>query len=265
MSGIIYEVKKELLTANRIYYVRTDGSNSNDGLSNTAGGAFLTIQKAVDVCAALIALNSSITLTIQVASGTYTTPVFLKMPLGIDTLSILGDIASPSNVVISTTNGSCFYANSLGNWTIRGFKLTTTTSGFGLLAMEPGAKFYCGNLDFGSVANAHIVAYRGSFINISQDYAISGGAQHHAAAQIGSMIYCENRTITLTGTPNFSVTFAWSLSASTIYAAGNTYSGAATGLRYRADGLSFIDTLGAGATYFPGDAAGTVSSGGIYA
>ena len=263
MSGIIYEVKKELLTANRIYYVRTDGSNSNDGLSNTAGGAFLTIQKAVDVCAALIALNTSITLTIQVASGTYTTPVTLRMPLGINTFSILGDTASPSNVVISTTNASCFTADSLGSWTIRGFKLTTTTSGFGLYAIDALAEFHCGNLDFGSVAYSHMVAYRGSLISIDQDYAISGGAQYHLTAQIGSKIDCQYRTITLTGTPNFSGAFVYAIYGSTIMANNNTYSGAATGQRYLADGLSLIATGGA-ATYFPGDAAGAVSNGGIY-
>jgi hypothetical protein len=39
------------LTANQTYYVRKDGSNSNDGLTNTALGAWLTLQYAFDwVC-----------------------------------------------------------------------------------------------------------------------------------------------------------------------------------------------------------------------
>jgi hypothetical protein len=45
------------------YYVRTDGSNSNDGLTNSAGGAFLTMDFALD--------NASPGDVIRVQAGTY--------------------------------------------------------------------------------------------------------------------------------------------------------------------------------------------------
>ena len=66
----ILGVPREVLTANRTYYVRTDGSDSNDGLANTAGGAFLTIQKAINIVSALDI--GTYTVTMQVGAGTYT-------------------------------------------------------------------------------------------------------------------------------------------------------------------------------------------------
>ena len=66
------------LTANRTYYVRTDGSDSNDGLTDLPGGAFLTIQKAVEAVAALDL--STYNVTIQVGAGTYPGTITLTGP-----------------------------------------------------------------------------------------------------------------------------------------------------------------------------------------
>ena len=57
------------LTADKTFYVRTDGSDSNDGSANTAGSAFLTIQKGLDECAKYDC--SKFGLRVSIADGTY--------------------------------------------------------------------------------------------------------------------------------------------------------------------------------------------------
>lgn len=61
---------RERLTGARNYYVRTDGNDANDGLDNTSGRAFATIQKALDVVGGLDL--DIYTATIWVNDGTYT-------------------------------------------------------------------------------------------------------------------------------------------------------------------------------------------------
>ena len=82
-----------MLTADRTYYVRTDGSNSNTGLANTSGGAFLTVQKAVDAVESRLDI-AGLTVTIQIGDGTYAATVTLKNCLG---------FAAPCNLVIRAT------------------------------------------------------------------------------------------------------------------------------------------------------------------
>ena len=53
-----------------ILYVRTDGSDANLGVSNTAAGAFLTIQKALDVASTYYAPGGEIRIILGLA-GTY--------------------------------------------------------------------------------------------------------------------------------------------------------------------------------------------------
>ena len=108
-SGIIPASlqQRETLTANRTYYVRTDGSNSNNGLTNTSGGAFLTIQKAVNVIYGLDI--STYTVTIKLGnSGTWTAGITLDGPwVGNGTVLLQGDTTTPANTIISVTSGNC--------------------------------------------------------------------------------------------------------------------------------------------------------------
>lgn len=65
-------------TANVTYYVRKDGSDSNTGLVDSAGGAFLTIGKAVSMLPQII----NHTMPIVVGAGTYAEDVVIKGFLG---------------------------------------------------------------------------------------------------------------------------------------------------------------------------------------
>lgn len=255
---------RELLTAARTYYVRTDGSDSNDGLANTSGGAFLTIQKAVDVAAGLDL--GTYYVTIQVGAGTRTASVSLKTMVGSGTLIIVGDESTPSNVIQSTTSASCFTAAEgvIGKFSIRGFKLQTTTSGRCIDNLSPLAVIGFQACNFGACAADHIFAFNGAFVQASGNYTISGGAGQHMNALACGQIAVQNRTVTLTGTPAFT-TFALCARNSVINANGNTYSGSATGVYYSAILNGVIYVAGGGGTYFPGNSAGSTATGGQYA
>lgn len=256
---------RERLTAARTYYVRTDGSDSNTGLANTAGGAFLTIQKAVDVVCHTLDTQSS-DVTIQLADGTYTAGALYRSRVGHGTVFIQGNAATPSNVLVSVTSANCFSMDVpvSGSFIVRDLKLQTTTAGSALLATGAGAVISYSNVVFGACVTAHTYADNYGRIQCVGNYSITAGAQMHHQASGCGVINCTGRTVTITGTPAFSVAFAWldSLGAATLYS--NTYTGAATGTRYTVTRNSSIHVNGAATTYLPGNAAGTTATGGQY-
>jgi hypothetical protein len=118
------------------FYVRTDGSDSNTGLANTSGGAFLTVQKAVDTVQGLdFGGDTSRIVTIQIADGTYDGKIRLGNLTGfssaktstgtsdqLEYVLIQGNDTNPGNVIITNTTalnsqynvieasgGTCFY------------------------------------------------------------------------------------------------------------------------------------------------------------
>jgi hypothetical protein len=258
---------RETLAADRTYYVRTDGSDSNDGLANTAGGAFLTIQKALDVILGTLDLGGFDAI-IQVADGTYTGQVVGTGPqTGAGSIIIRGNASNPENVIVSctalgSTNGAITAERYLA-LTVEDLELRTTTSGDCLVARLSGVILF-DNVRFGAAAGAHILSFLGGLVWAQGDYAITGSAGiHWWAAGTGSEVRVQSRTITISGTPAFSSSFA-NASSGVITATSNTYSGSATGPRFRAEYNGVIRTANTSLTLLPGNAVGIARFGGRY-
>ena len=257
---------REVLTANRTYYVRTDGSNSNTGLVNNAGGAFLTTQKAIDVVNATLD-TAGYTVTIQHSDGTYTTPIVAKDIIGGGNIVIQGNTGNKSAVIISTTSANCFLHFVFGLYTLQYLRLTTTTGGSCMQANSINSVIYYKEIDFGPSAAHHIIAYAGGQVSCIGAYAITGGCPNgcHFFDNYGGLLVIATVTITITGTLSFNV-FAYASMPSSMRATSITWAGSytVTGKRYEVDTNAAIITFGGGPNVFPGDVAGTTASGGQY-
>ena len=253
---------RDTLTANRTYYVRTDGDDANDGLTDSSGGAFLTIQKAID---AVYAIDISIyDVTIQVQDGTWTAAIILDGPwIGVGTVTIQGNTATPANCLLHTTGTNVLEMRSGARLTLNGFKLQTTTIGSCLFADTNSVLSLGINNNFGAAAYRHIHVRSGATL-IASSYTISGSALNHIITD-AAHVYLGSGTVTLTGTPAFSSATFKSDSTGFMSIFSMTFSGAATGNRYACTLNGVINTFGGGASFLPGNAAGTTATGGQYA
>ncbi len=253
---------REVLTAARTYYVRTDGSDSNDGLANTSGGAFLTPQKAIDVAATL---DSSIySVTIQLGDGTYTVGMTAKSMAGAGGITIQGNSGTPANVVISLSgsqvgllsdsNGTTYYVKDL--------KITGDIAGTtGIWAIR--SKVIYSNIIF----NSNLIDINidiNSYVQCLGNYSIIASSGRHWYLTSGGRLTCNLRTITLTGTPAWTTAFLDCGYGASAILYNNTYSGAATGKRANIIMNGVVETYGTATltTVFPGNVNGTTATGG---
>jgi hypothetical protein len=247
------------LTADTTFYVRTDGSDSNTGLVNNAGGAWLTLQHAADTIIANYDL-AGYSATIQMGDGTYVGATIIGACVGQDSpLIINGNAGTPANVTFSSSIGA------QDNAVIQVQNLRFTSSGNGIDAGFYGMIYIGVGVVFHTCAGAQISAQGGNVL-IYENYSITGGAQfHYSAIQGGCILIDVTVTITLTGTPAFAaVTARAGTTAKIIFSGGAaTFTGAATGQRYSATDLALISGT-SGASYIPGNSAGTTGTGGIY-
>lgn len=253
--------------ATTFYVNPSTGSNANDGLA-TGSGAFQTLQKAWDTLVAQVDTNNQF-VKIQAEDGTYT--VGLKagaQPVGGGSIVVSCNVTTPTNCPIAPTvaNSVAFQAAGPVFYSVEGFYLNSANILTGLYVDYNGGTIQVtGSMNFGAVSGYHMQSSHG-FIFVNSSYTISGGSAsggHMFSAYGGQIEYGGGVTATVTGTPAF-FNFARASSLGTIAATGSTFTGAATGARYVAVFNGMIETAGGGANFFPGNAAGLVSNGGIY-
>lgn len=261
-AGVVAWVRERLFAA-RTYYVRSDGNDNNDGLANTSGGAFLTVQKAIDVASGLD--NGGYDITIRIGTGTFTATNTLKSFIGSGRIVIRGNASDMTSTVISTTSSNCFTGSShVGVYHLEYMKLQTTTSGVCIGAVG-GGKITWGNIDFGACASYHVYGESSAYLSAAANYTVSGSAIAHYAAYDLCHIRAQSITVTVSGTPAFSGAFASAGRLGNIVATSITFSGSATGKRYDSTMNAVINSGGGGASYFPGGTSGTTATGGLYA
>jgi len=256
---------RESVTVATTYYVRTDGNDANDGKTNSALGAFKTIQKAVDVVSSTLDIASDVTVTIKVADGTYSETVFCKSFVGGGAIEIVGNVTTPSSCVVSSSSIACFVASSV-TYSIKGFKLTSGGTSTNLVWAISNGTLILSNINFGSCTANQIIASSGGMIDMITDYTISGGAISHCYAISGGRIQTNQKTVTLSGSISFTRAYVWmDRGLGSVDCYGMTFSGTATGKRYEIALNSVCFVNGAAATYLPGSIAGTTATGAQYA
>ena len=148
---------------------------------------------------------------------------------------------------------------------------------YGIEMLSPGQVQVRGPVNFGPVTQSHMfVNDTGASIFCYNEigsgggigYTISGGGVAHYNASAGTIV-CANLTVTLTGTPAFTVFAQVANSGGALLAPSMTYSGAATGQRYSvlingSINIGLSANCAPASTYFPGSTNGACLSGGQY-
>jgi hypothetical protein len=252
------------LTADRTYYVRTDGNDACDGLTNTGGSsgacAFLTVQKAIDTYYNTID-GAGYACNIQVGNGTYSSFSVTRFgnPVGCIP-ELIGDTTTPSNVILTVTSPSValFDLRRGAQLYVKGFKVQSLTSGL-CFHVSGALLVITGNMDFGTCVDGQLAAEHGGLISITAaSYTVSGGGAFHWRAIASAHIATGSSAVTLSGAPNFTTAFGVA-QMNGMLQINASFSGSATGPRY----LAQDGDLEAGTT-LPGNSEGSVIGAGDY-
>jgi hypothetical protein len=254
---------RERLTAGRTYFIRSDGADTNTGLADNAGGAFLTYGRAMQAIAGLDLGANNVEIISRLASSSES--VSLQPFMGSGTVTLTGDTGNPASRVISSNFPITAEPGARG-WVVRGFRLANSAGFGGSIRSLAGARLTVGNVEFGATAanGRHASAVGGEML-FNGTISIAGGAAIAFAVENSGFINLAGRAITFNGA---SSTFSDVLFMATLNGVmgtfGLTSSGfSPTGSRFRVDAGGVIQNFG-GLNALPGSTAGTQTAPGIY-
>jgi hypothetical protein len=253
------------LLAPRTYYVNAGtGSDSNSGLSS--GNAFASVQKAITVTQSLNMNGFNVTINVDGTIARTYAPFVCGALNGSGLVTIVGNLTTPSNVLIHATSGEAALVNAPG-YTLSGLAFQSDAAGTAPhlgIGIRAQAVVFVENCSFGACFNAHIWidpsgqvicagagnGFPSAFINIT------GNAPYHV--QFSGVMQLAQTILNITGTITFT---AFSLGQNFglmlgPYSAINI-TGSVTGSKYSLTAPAIINTNGAGTSYFPGSTSGT--------
>ncbi len=278
LQDVLMGGRSNILNADLTLYVRTTGSDSNDGLTPTT--AFATVQHAMAVAYDTLQLNGRI-LTVDIGSGSFS-GAWISSPLVGQrsgwNLYFAG--AGKGSTTINDPTG-CFILEAGAGSVISNLRMTSTGGdqwADGTCIMCHDSQVAGFDLDFGPANGTgqafgdQIHSSVGSHVTlgtVDKDYFYNisgGGGRAFASCYAGSLVTMWNAKFTVTGTPAYSAAFVASWGGSSIEGflvapgTGTAFSGSATGTRYAVDGVSNIRTTPGGAppNFFPGSLPGSV-------
>jgi hypothetical protein len=256
---------RKVLTAPLTIYVRTDGNDSNTGLTNTSGGAKRNIQTAINLVARTIDPAQQ-AVTVQVADGTYNENLYLPPVPGAPTsggVALTGNLTNPDAVVISGSGSTAgvFALGDANDWLIQGFKIVNPL-GAGING-HANSWIRVNKVNIGSCVT-QVQADHGGTVEIQGPMTLSGNCSWGFFSSTRGYVLVTGIAVTVTGTPTYSAQFTRAESTSLqMWSGGSSVVGSITGQRYYASGGHILSGTGS-PTFFPGTVAGVQDNGGTY-
>jgi hypothetical protein len=284
IDALAADMGREVLTANRTYYVRSDGNDANTGRANSAGGAWLTLQHAMFYVAANLDI-AGFKVTISVGAGTFAGFGYATLTgggiLGIEgagaasttiedgpadnvynfgeCISIL-QLVGPTllyvnNVTLDATNTYSAFAAYKSNWSFQVGNVNGTSAlDVDIIVPDGGSAFSAYNQGFLTLE----ASAGGGDINIS----FAGATAYDIFDTSGYVYLLATAPIVISGTPPWD--FAFANIGENVWAKISNVSGAATGPRFNVQPTGYLLTETNDLAYLPGNAAGTLAVGGQY-